>query len=170
MKPNTAGLRFIASCIDQYPDNFLQSHWGESEYDADVAGSGVSCGTPCCIAGFAVQFLGSEEGYRKCTPNNKRLLPTGTYARHLLGLNPPWELALFFERWPNAWLTSKKIDPTDSSNVNSMMSWEDAFTPTPKDAAIILRRLADQFEEEFGVNEEAKKEVARIAEEVFVGS
>ena len=65
MKPNTQAMRSVAVAISLHDALYDQSEFGLCTNNPDEAGEGAACGSPCCIAGFAVQFLGTPEGMKK---------------------------------------------------------------------------------------------------------
>ena len=169
---NVAGLRFIADTIEMNGNFYTQQGWGQAIRDAGIAGSGTSCGTPACVAGFTVQFLGDREGYemyfRNAKDNRYSLIE---YASVLLGLTREWAGAIFLHgEWPLHWVyepgheywkgcsslirehtPSHKLHLT-TRKFGDLIPYEAARAPTHQQAATFLRRLADQFEAEQGVN------------------
>ena len=74
------------------------------------------------------------------------------YAQRLLGLSDAWALALFnFPSWPHHWL-DENVTPVISDRIRNDTIF---VRPTAEQAVYVLRRLADQFEEEQGANENA---------------
>ena len=172
MTVNVAGLRFIADAVEKNGDHYVQFGWGAGIHKLDAAGSGVSCGTPACVAGFAVQFLGNPKDYEVWFKNDRdnRFSMIG-YAQDLLGLPEEWTDAIFRNgEWPLHWVYEPKHrfwDNWESYNREKFVSsklypiprgrsvnydTEGVRTPNHKQAATFLRRLADQFEAEQGVN------------------
>lgn len=180
IQPNVAAIRFIASCIQHYPDNYYQGSWGSSEFNAKLAGVGPACGTPCCIAGFAVQFIGSPKGYISIgglliSEKGRALYPVSTYASKLLGLTYGWYSILFSERWPNCWLDEDiplPVDLSDEQGINMVLNVRMgailSFRPTPEQAVFVLNRLADHFENIYGANVEAENRISQVKEELLV--
>ena len=142
MKPNVQGIRFVADTIELNQNMYEQGSWGESDNHTKVAGTGMSCGTPACIAGFAVQFLGNPEEYEDNVDymGGSRSPTTSNYATYLFGLDGDWSYALFESYWHSQWLEDGELKPlSGDGDANS-------FEPSGADAVRILRRLADQFE------------------------
>ena len=167
MTVNVAGLRFVADAIEANQLAYAQWAWGASVRNSEVAGTGVSCGTPACVAGFAVQFLGHPEVCKAKFEIGGDSISTimMSYAGHLLGLPKEWARAIFRHgEWPLHWVyepehefwdscsdRTKRISPSTKLRIGSYFSGI-VRTPDPYQAATFLRRLADQFEAEQGVN------------------
>ena len=144
MKPNVQGIRFVADMIELHQNMYHQGMWGDSDENIEIAGTGISCGTPACIAGFAVQFLGNREEYEKnCDyADGSWSHITPNYATYLFGLDDNWSDCLFEHFWHSQWLEDGKLEPLAGDDDDN------SFQPSYIDAVRILRRLADQFEEE----------------------
>lgn len=154
MNPNTNAMRFIADCIRI--DSLLFDHgsFGESECDTDVAGTGTSCETPACVAGFAVQFLGNPVEYGK----RPFSLDPSKYAAHLLGLSHKWSDEIFnIGLWPEEWLDSEMPIILESDRA---ICYDKYKLPTALEAEDFLNRLADQFDKEYGTPPEWEVPVA----------
>lgn len=179
IQPNVAAIRFIASCIQHYPENYDQGTWGSSEFNAKFAGVGPSCRTPCCIAGFAVQYLGNPEEYiaegELVIDKDRSLYRVSTYASMLLGLTRGWSLLLFHSRWPRIWLAKDMPLPVNLSDdegvtmtarmkLGEMLS----FRPTTEEAVFVLNRLADHFENIYGANAETENRISHVKKELLV--
>ena len=144
MKPNIQGIRFVADMIELNQNMYDQGVWGSSDECTEIAGTGISCGTPACIAGFAVQFLGNPNEYEEnvdytgggwshATPN---------YATYLFGLDDDWSSSLFESYWNSQWLKDGELKPLFGDDDDY------SFEPSDVQAVRILRRLANQFEAE----------------------
>ena len=155
MRVNVAGLRFVADAIESNQDDYEQSEWGLGSREPSAAGAGISCETPACVAGFTVQFLGNFEEYatRKLSNSFSPDILVD-YAQELLGLPPSWADAIFrYGTWPNHWVYPPKKD------ARLYAFCIGTIIPTAMEAAEFLRRLADQFEQEQGANENVRKPV-----------
>ena len=149
MNPNTKRIREVADNILRYGDLYNQGTYGETFSDENLsyindaymqAGVGIhNCGTPACIAGFAVQLFGEPEEYRQVSPDTAN---TPMYARQLLGLDIDWTRYLFYY-WPAHWFNK------DSEELSPSMTSADeppTIMPDARQAHQILYRLADQFD------------------------
>ena len=162
----------MADAIETNGDHYVQYGWGRSIHSLDAAGSGVSCETPACVAGFTIQFLGNPEGYRDWFKNNSdNRISMIRYAQDLLGLPQEWTDAIFRQgEWPWHWVyepkhefwnrwegynrekfASSKLYPAPGGRELGTFR-EGVSSPNHRQAATFLHRLADQFEVEQGVN------------------
>ena len=152
MKPNTQAIRFIADTIGLHQKIYNQSVYGVCANNPGEAGEGASCGSPCCIAGFTVQFLGTPEGVIK---HRSKEMATGYsswksnavrgYAAELLGLDRAWEIAILnYGIWPEHWFMDGK------QKLSSRRLPGDGYKQEPNadDAVSFLNRLADQFDKD----------------------
>lgn len=158
MKVNVNGIRFIADTIELHEEMYDQDTFGETQTNYEVAGTGVSCGTSCCVAGFVVQFLGEPLGLRKYQrecPVDKIDKQTWNYARELLSLPMEWADAIFnLMAWPKHW-----VDPHYKYEITvDYQGNEGEVYPSAEDAVIFLRRLADQFESEQNKTQQIEQE------------
>lgn len=176
-KVNVAGLRFIADAIELNEKMYNQRDFGATPFKPELAGTGLQCDTPCCIAGFTVQLLGNMDDLVEeqvaaipIVRNTGRLnIKEGVsrYAQKLLGLSDNWRKSLFnCPSWPACWLDKNKTPIT--SNRISITVQSEFLIPTAEQAAYVLRRLADQFEEEQGANENAIHTTIAHAESVEI--
>ena len=162
MKVNVAGLRFIADAIEMNGKMYNQGVYGICDRP-ELAGTGLQCGTPCCVAGFAVLLLGDkEELLNECAPLRDKYSKTNhinhwklglsIYASKLLGLSKLWKRAVFdYPSWPEAWVDENYTDKLKLLPDRPCIGYR-MVKPNAEQAASFLRRLADQFEQEQGPN------------------
>ena len=160
MKPNVQGIRFVADAILQYENKFSHASWGGALSNGrNVAGTGASCGSTACVAGFTVQFLGDVTEWEKLMFQS-RCFAISEYALHLLKLGEEWNESLFYS-WPKEWLNPEsrievvKIDLIDRNP-------PDFFTPNPQQVYEVLHRLADQLEREYASTEVEVREEEQV--------
>ena len=160
MKVNVAGIRFIADAIEMNDKMYDQYNFGSVWKEPELAGTGLQCNTPCCVAGFTVLLLGDEKGLKeeqdrviltKPSLYRKNLYKVGlsNYAKSLLGITVEWSKSIFdCATWPAIW-----ADEDSTIKLVTERNYDcDFIYPTAEQAAFFLRRLADQFEEEQGSN------------------
>ena len=166
-EPKSDRIRIIASKIEDNPFNFAQSTLGPALSSRKYIGSGVQAGASACVAGFAVQFLGTVEEYEdmrlKYTWRDAHLFrdylgaydsdacDVERYANILLGLPSEWASSIYTTMWPTKWLDPLEefiAMPTFTPQYKGEkeFSFDNFFFPQAKDAAFFLRRLADHFD------------------------
>lgn len=155
MDVNVNGIRFIADTIELHADLYRQHLFGDSQDNPEIAGTGVSCGSPCCVAGFVVQFLGNNEDfcndYFRINLSSECTWKVWDYARDLLSLPYSWSCVIFEKSvWPSYWFDPEYKGRFYNKNYNVCYKHPDA-----KEAVFFLRRLADQFESD--MNKERKE-------------
>ena len=156
-KPNVNGSRFVADAILQYHDKFDHGAWGAAlgTMGTSVAGSGTLCGTPACVAGFAVQYLGKRDQWEKLRNASSSYYCVSEYALYLMKLDGKWGDSLFYS-WPRKWLNPEIAITVTETPIGDREEDEDDdfFWPNAEEAHHVLHRLADQFEEEAKVTVE----------------
>ena len=146
MNPNVEAIRFVADAIEVYTEYFDQFSYGKAKNKSKVAGKGIKeCGTPACVAGFTVQFLGNPkelDKYKKSVGDDQEGDAVSNYARDLLGLNNRWSRRMFKTfHWPNHWFGDAGVEM-----IPEQTSEDGTSTPSAYSAIHVLRKLADQFE------------------------
>ena len=157
MNPNTEAIRFVADAIEVYTEYFNQNQYGNAMDKNKAAGKGIEeCGTPACVAGFTIQFLGDPKKlkkYKKSLNDDQQGKAMSNYARDLLGLDDKWATRMFKNSsWPNHWFgdAGVKMRP-------ELIGSENSNVPRATSAIHVLRKLADQFESGVGDDREARR-------------
>ena len=121
---NTALFHQIADSIEENPEMFNQDVFNE------VYGKGRhQCETPCCVAGHAVILSDHQIDEQE---------PLANYARKCLGIQMSgW---LFFPTWPLSVLPKDLRGQVADHQRREIAT----FHPNAKQAAFVLRQLADQ--------------------------
>ena len=183
MQGNVQSMRNVADMIERNSNMYNQVVWGDANYSADVAGQGIdhNCGTPACIAGFAIQYAGEKNAFMEVIESNgyvnestrgKGDVDSSTwgksiieYGLHILGLeNNKDNAKLFSTHWPEEWLDeSKPIRLEDGLTIEHESRPPNAFIPSSEDAVSVLRRLAYQIE----VEQKAEEKAQRAQEEAI---
>ena len=91
----------IADVIEAYPEMYNQGDYGDQCFVEDVDAFANGCGTPACIAGWAIHLFGEDIDERAgITGYNP-----ASYAAELLGVNGNRRLYtdLFEAYWPEYW-------------------------------------------------------------------
>ena len=113
-------MRFVADCIDMNHELYDQNTFGGVGEDHRRAGTGTSCGTAACSAGFIVQFLGNSERLQEIKVNiYLEQGPIGKvgvqkYAEELINIPQEWGKVIFQTLWWGDLYGKKKIGPTHS--------------------------------------------------------
>ena len=98
---NKERLLKIADVIEAYPRMYNQGDYGDQCFVEDVDEFVDDCGTPACIAGWAIYLFGEDidEGSKYTWYN------PASYAAELLGINNNRQLYtdLFEAYWPEYW-------------------------------------------------------------------
>ena len=163
MNTTSHKLRAVADAIEFEPCMYDQRVYGEDRFsdhegfivklgtDFPHAGTG-ECGTPCCIAGWAITLFGDPDDTYKT--EQQEMASVDTYAAKILGLPFPNHWAshpLFVGVWPRKWFDpERRINPpgelpTFGSSVNEYYD-----TPGAEQAVMVLRKIANELEEENG--------------------
>ena len=159
-------LRAIAKAIMADPEMYDQATYGNSpdfgegwpilsliDYFPD-AGVG-KCGTPGCVAGWAVALWGDKdkqytetwdeevfseefERYASELIFGEYYDPDGTKESEAIG-------RIFLPSWPDKWME------VNSNRIDLMVTHSYTWKPSPEQAVSVLRRLADQIEREGGI-------------------
>ena len=159
MKPNVQGIRFVADAILQYENKFSHTAWGGVLMSRKVAGTGASCGTTACVAGFTIQFLGDQTEWDNLMWKGSHF-SISEYALHLLKLGKEWNKTLFYS-WPKEWLNPEsRIEVVETRLDSRRLS--DFFMPNPQQVYEVLHRLADQLEAEMLVESEQVEELVVV--------
>ena len=163
-EPKSDRIRIVADKIEENPFNFAQSTLGPALSNRKYIGSGVQAGASACVAGFAVQFLGTVGGYEKMRRDHLTrsmyLFRDGSgacdverYASILLGLPSEWANVIYTTMWPAKWLDPLEIfEPVPSfaspyEDKEKDLVFNNFFFPQSYDASFFLRRLADHFDD-----------------------
>ena len=146
MNPNVEAIRFVADAIEVYTKYFDQDKYGKVLDKSKAAGKGIEgCGTPACVAGFTIQFLGDPKELKEYKNNfndDQQDEAVSDYAKNLLGLNDKWAKRMFKTCfWPNHWFGDAGVEMRPEA-INA----EGSSSPSATSAIHILRKLADQFE------------------------
>ena len=160
MKHNVQGIRFVADAILQYENKFSHTSWGGALLGKNVAGTGASCGSTACVAGFTVQFLGDETEWSKLKWQGQ-CFAISKYALHLLKLGEEWNETLFYS-WPKKWLIPESRIEVTEIDLANRRGLPDFFIPNPQQVHEVLHRLADQLEAEILVENEQVEELVAV--------
>ena len=157
-------LRMIGSAIEGDPDDYYQSSFGDDK-EADEfyahgetlqdsfshAGEGV-CGTPCCVAGWAIALFGDPNDI-VVDDEGEVIKGIGDYALDLLGIELPISFVenrnhpLFFARWPEDWLYGEKGDHVlIQEDALSLGDARNHMVPEWNQAVRFLYRYADAID------------------------
>ena len=156
-------LNVVADAIEKDPDGFDQATYGGFPGSIStlvipknvggvfpLAGSG-ECGSPACIAGWAIALFGDREGSADNVISATtiehyayELLNSGSHrAGHHLG-------RIFKTHWPQAWFREEeRIELPRQRDYDVTME----VTPDDGEAVDFLRRLATQIKEEHDENQ-----------------
>ena len=125
MKLNVDLLRDAADAIESSPELYCQNSFGDTTLNVKH-----KCGTPCCVAGFIVAV-----GRPYLSSSRPSFASVETLAAKLLNIDVEDVLALFEAVWPIAWFEKAGL------KTGTHKGWYGS--PNPKEAATILRAMAD---------------------------
>ena len=114
---NKERLLAVAEAIEKEPSLYDQREWGAPW-----------CGTPGCIAGWAVALF-SDDNDRAA--RIAHVFSIKEAALHSLGMRADQKYPLFNSRWPASWLPDH-----DNGSYSS-----EFFTPTARDAQRVLHKI-----------------------------
>ena len=171
---NTTLLASIADAITRHPSGYTPFRWGvydesdlldderslspELEEGARYILNPTKCGTPACLAGWAVFLTNGEEGDSYPTvryPNENSAIEfyddvschIEQEAENLLRLSVREKDVLFRSSWPQRWLNS--VSGQEPLPIPTHMDQEQVFVPTSEQAAAICIHIAKYgFEEQ----------------------
>ena len=112
-------LREVIRAIEEHPDRYDQGSFG-------VGNPLSSCGTPCCIAGWATYL----------SPSYEPLLNKHSFALRYLGANE----SVLDAKWPREWFSRVNLRPWKRDPVTWARRY---FKPTAGDAVVILRAMLE---------------------------
>lgn len=127
---NAELFRKVADAIEKEPDNYRQSAFGLC-YLGDVKARIEPCKTACCVAGWAAHIEEPGKGFNF----NTDLID---FAQERLELTEEESDELFEGHWPIEWFEATGLDPRREGH----QPWR--ATPSAEEAAVILRRMADE--------------------------
>lgn len=144
----TERLLVVADIIENHPDRWDQASWvvdpgdddGDEWPEDQVGLDGDTCGTQCCIAGWAVRYTPELPPYRGMYPNAPEYLTkwgweqAGAYA---LGLEQKLANVMFFTDWGQE-LTVKALRalaemPEGQRTLENLYDEVPEVRPTPLD-------------------------------------
>ena len=143
---NTALIRRIADAIETEPSAYAQAGYGPAYLALESGRYGVaapppSCETPGCVAGWALALDGRR--LRRSPAGWRHASNIEDTAADSLGLESAQAAALFACRWSAD--TLHRRFGIDAETL--IRRWAGiTITPTPEDAAAVLRAIADQHE------------------------